>query len=46
MQAMQLYMARVGYDSKLWTVLAESESPLSLAHIAEKTGFDPLLLSK
>jgi hypothetical protein len=43
---MQLYMAKVGYNSQLWKVLAESESPLSLSQIAEKTGFDPLLLSK
>jgi demethylsterigmatocystin 6-O-methyltransferase len=43
---MQLYMAKVGYDSQLWKVLAESESPLSLDQIAKKTGFDPLLLSK
>lgn len=45
MQALQLYMTRVGYDSKIWAVLSESDSPLSLAQIAEKTGFDPILLS-
>ncbi|CAI6336930.1 unnamed protein product [Periconia digitata] len=39
-------MARVGYDTKMWSVLAESEGPLSLAQIAEKTNFDPLLLKR
>jgi hypothetical protein len=38
-------MARVGRDSKLWTVLTESDGPMTLAQIAEKTGFDPILLS-
>jgi hypothetical protein len=38
-------MGRVGRDSKLWTVLAESDDPMNLAQIAEKTGFDPVLLS-
>jgi len=42
---MQLYMARVGYDSKIWKVLAESKTPLSVAQIAEKTAFNPILLS-
>ncbi|PVH95258.1 S-adenosyl-L-methionine-dependent methyltransferase [Periconia macrospinosa] len=43
---MQLYMARVGNDAKIWTVLAESDGPLSLAQIAEKTKVDPILLKR
>jgi hypothetical protein len=44
-QALQLYMTRLGYDGKIWNVLAESETPLSLAQIADETGFDHTLLS-
>ncbi|KAF1993495.1 S-adenosyl-L-methionine-dependent methyltransferase [Amniculicola lignicola CBS 123094] len=44
--ALQLYMARVGYDSNLWKVLAESESALSIAQIGEKICFDPTLLKR
>jgi hypothetical protein len=38
-------MARVGTDVKLWKMLEESETPLSLAQIAEKTSVDRVLLS-
>jgi hypothetical protein len=38
-------MAKIGYDTNLWSVLAESKDPLTLGQIVEKTGFDPKLLS-
>jgi hypothetical protein len=38
-------MARVGTDVNLWKMLEESETPLSLAQIAEKTSADRVLLS-
>jgi hypothetical protein len=39
-------MARVGTDTKLFEIIAASDSPLTCGELAEKTGVDPVLMSK
>lgn len=42
--ALQVSMARVGKDTKLFEILAGSEHPMNCGELAKKTGFDPVLL--
>lgn len=39
-------MAKIGIELNLFDILAASESPLTSATLAEKTGVDPILMSK
>ena len=39
-------MARIGGDTKTFEILSSSERPLSNEDVAEKTGVDPILMSK
>jgi hypothetical protein len=39
-------MIRVGIDLKIFDLLADSQSPLSLEQLTQATGADPVLLGK
>jgi hypothetical protein len=39
-------MARVGWDTKIFKVLSDSEDPMTCEELANKTGVDPVLMSE
>lgn len=45
-QQLQPALVRIGCDLKLFNILAESPTPLTVESLAEKTGAAPTLLGK